>query len=115
MEWIRVEPTGDMTLRESVLTSIWSCITREFGQPPEERRQMTAVATLTGALSDRLTARRLQARMVKVVSQPGVRCATTAFRKERSQGLSGMQGNLHVPFLGGWAGAILPRLPGSRE
>ena len=30
---------------------------------------MTAVATLTGALSHRLTARRLQARMVKVVSQ----------------------------------------------
>ena len=101
MEWIRVEPPGDITLRESELTSIWSCITREFGQPPEERRQMTAVVTLTGALSDRRTARRLQARMVKVVSQPGVRRGTTAFRKERSQGLSGMQGNLHVPFLGG--------------
>src|SRR2546430_1562249 len=83
MEWIRVEPTGDITLRESVLTSIWPGITREFGQPPEERRQMTAVVTLTGALSDRLTARRLQARMVKVVSQPGVRRGTTAFRKER--------------------------------
>jgi len=49
----------------------------------EERKQMTAVVTLTGALSDRLTARRLQARMVKVVSQPGVRRGTTAFRKER--------------------------------
>ena len=83
MEGIRVEPTGDITMRESVLTSIWSGITREFGQPPEERRQMTAVVTLTGALSDRLTARRLQARMVKVVSQPGVRRGTTAFRKER--------------------------------
>ena len=72
---------------------------------------MTAVVTLTGALSDRLTARRLQARMVKVVSQPGVRRGTTAFRKERSQGLSGMQGNLHVPFLGGWVGAIPPGYP----
>ena len=111
MEWIRVEPPGDITLRESELTSIWSCITREFGQPPEERRQMTAVVTLTGALSDRRTARRLQARMVKVVSQPGVRRGTTAFRKERSQGLSGMQGNLHVPFLGGWVGAIPPGYP----
>ena len=99
MGWIGVAPTGDIALRESALTSIWSCITREFGQPPEERKQMTAVVTLTGALSDRLTARRLQARMVKVVTQPGVRCGTTAFRKERSQGLSGMQGNLHVPFL----------------
>ena len=68
MEWIGVAPTGNMTPRESALTSIWSCITREFGQPPEERRQMTAVATLTGALSRRMTVRGLQARMVKVVS-----------------------------------------------
>jgi hypothetical protein len=30
---------------------------------------MTAVATLTGALSNRMTVRGLQARMVKVVSQ----------------------------------------------
>jgi hypothetical protein len=35
----------------------------------------------------------------------------TAFHKGRWQGLSGMQGNLHVPFLGGWAGAILPGYP----
>ena len=27
------------------------------------------------------------------------------------RGLSGMQGNLHVPFLGGWAGAIPPGYP----
>jgi hypothetical protein len=70
MGWIGVEPMGDITLRESALTSIWSCITREFGQPPEERRQMTAVVTRTGALSHRRTVRGLQARMVKVVSQP---------------------------------------------
>jgi hypothetical protein len=68
MEWIGVAPTGNITPRESGLTSIWSCITREVGQPPEERRQMTAVATLTGALSRRMTVRGLQARMVKVVS-----------------------------------------------
>ena len=72
---------------------------------------MTAVATLTGALSHRMTVPGLQARMVKVESQPGVRRGTTAFRKERSQGLSGMQGNLHVPFLGGWVGAIPPGYP----
>ena len=30
---------------------------------------MTVVATLTGALSDRMTVRRLQARMVKVVPE----------------------------------------------
>ena len=46
MGWTGVEPMGDITLRESALTSIWSCITREFGQPPEERKQMTVVATL---------------------------------------------------------------------
>ena len=69
MGWIGVEPTGDITLRESALTSIWSGIPRELGQPPEERRQRTAVATLTGALSHRRTVRGLQARMVKVVSQ----------------------------------------------
>ena len=101
MEWIRVEPTGDITLRESVLTSIWSCITRDLGQPPKGRKQMTAVATLTGALSDRLTVRRLQARMVKVGPQPGVRRGTIAFRKERWQGLSCLKGNFHEQFLGG--------------
>ena len=68
MEWIGVAPTGNITPRESGQTSIWSCITRDLGEPPEERRQMTAVATLTGALSHRLTVRGLQARMVKVVS-----------------------------------------------
>ena len=72
---------------------------------------MTAVVTLTGALSHRMTVPGLQARMVKVGPQPGIRRGTTAFRKERSQGLSGMQGNLHVPFLGGWAGAIPPGYP----
>jgi hypothetical protein len=44
---------------------------------------MTAVATLTGALSHRMTVRRLQARMVKVGPQPGVRRGMTAFRTER--------------------------------
>ena len=69
MGWIGVAPTGNMTPRASGQTSIWSCITREFGQPREERKQMTAVATLTGALSHRMTVRGLQARMVKVVSR----------------------------------------------
>ena len=72
---------------------------------------MTAVATLTGALSDRLTVRRLQARMVKVGPQPGVRRGTIAFRKERLQGLSCLKGNFHEQFLGGWAGAIPPGYP----
>ena len=69
MGWIGVEHTRNITPRESALTSVWSCITREFGQPREERKQMTAVATLTGALSNRMTEWRLQARMVEVVPE----------------------------------------------
>ena len=57
---------------------------------------MTAVATLTGALSDRMTVRRLQTRMVKVAPR-----GTIAFRKERWQGLSCLKGNFHEQFLGG--------------
>src|SRR5256712_8820432 len=80
MGWIGVEPTRNMTPRTSGQTSIWSFITREPGQVLEERRQMTAVATLTGALSTgpvawhtidwyaaHRTVRRLQARIVKAV------------------------------------------------
>ena len=59
----------NITPRESELTSLWSFITRDLGQPLQERKQMTAVATLTGALSDRIPVRRLQVRMVKVVPQ----------------------------------------------
>ena len=84
MGWIGVERLRNITLRESALTSIWSCITREFGQPPQERRQMTAVATLTGALSRRMTVRGLQARMVKVVSQHI--CDVAALRSARGVG-----------------------------
>src|SRR5215471_3088300 len=43
------------------------------------------------------------------------RRGSTAFRKGRWQGLSGMQGNLHVPFLGGWVGAIPPGYPADEE
>src|SRR5256712_48461 len=80
MGWIGVEPARNITPCASEQTSIWSFITRDLGQPRKERRQMTAVATLTGALSDRPVAwhainwyavhrqvRRLQARMVKAV------------------------------------------------
>src|SRR5882672_6670098 len=70
----------NITPRASAQTSIWSCITRALGQPPAERRQRTAVPTLTGARSTgpeiwhtiawdavHRTVRRLQARMVKAV------------------------------------------------
>jgi hypothetical protein len=69
MGWIGVKLIRNITPRASELTSVWSCITRDLGQPLEERKQMTVVATLTGALSDRMPVRRLQARMVKVVPE----------------------------------------------
>ena len=41
---------GDITSRESRLTSIWCLVTRESDKPTEERKQMTA-AVKAGALS----------------------------------------------------------------
>jgi RNA-directed DNA polymerase len=80
MRWIGVERPRNITPRASGQTSIWSFVTRELGQLLEERRQMTAVTTLTGALSTgpgawhtidwyavHRTVRRLQARIVKAV------------------------------------------------
>jgi RNA-directed DNA polymerase len=80
MGWIGVERLRNITPRASGQTSIWSFITTELGQLLAERRQMTAVATLTGALSTgpvawhtidwyavHRTVRRLQARIVKAV------------------------------------------------
>ena len=43
MKWTAVEPSGNMTARESVLTSIGSFRTRPLGKPIEETEQMTAV------------------------------------------------------------------------
>ena len=62
---------------------------------------MTAVATLTGALSHRMTVPGAPSAYGEGGAR--VRRGSTAFRKGRWQGLSGMQGNLHVPFLGGCA------------
>ncbi len=43
------EPTDNIASRASGQTSTWSLITREFGEPLQQGRQMTAVATLAGA------------------------------------------------------------------
>jgi RNA-directed DNA polymerase len=64
--------------RESGLTSLWSFVTREFEQPTQEAKQMTAGATPAGAVSHdtgdwhaidwrsaHRIVRRLQARIVK--------------------------------------------------
>ena len=71
---------------------------------------MTAVATLTGAFSDRLTARRLQARMVKVVSRHYLMWQHRVPRGAlaRSERHAGKRARA---VLGGWAGAIPPGYP----
>jgi RNA-directed DNA polymerase len=78
MRRIGVAPTGKITPRASGLTSIWSFLTREPVLPTPETKQMTAVATRTGAVSHSKVdwdaidwqkvnqhVRRLQARIVK--------------------------------------------------
>src|SRR5712671_4532060 len=108
MGWIGVAPTGNITPRASGQTSIWSCITRELGQPLKERKQMTAVATLTGALSDRMTVWRLQARMVKVVPDTWHdRVPQGAFAR-----LELLEGKLSRAVLRGLDGSNPARLPG---
>ena len=76
--WIGVEPTGNITPRESGQTSIWSFITRELGKTTKGEKQMTASNNLAGASPHtkvnwdainwrkaNQTVRRLQARIVK--------------------------------------------------
>jgi hypothetical protein len=76
----------------------------------EETKQMTAGATPAGAVSHiavdwhaitrqkaHTIVRRLQARIVKA-TQAGINRGETASTIGRWQGLSGMQGNLHVSF-----------------
>jgi hypothetical protein len=80
MAWIDVEPSGNITSRESGQTSIRRYFfTREFGKPTKETEQMTAALT-AGAVSHTTlewhainwqaaheNVRRLQARIVKAV------------------------------------------------
>jgi hypothetical protein len=66
MRRIGVEPRGKITPRESGLTSIGCLVTRESAQLTQEAKQMTAVATRTGAAS-RCKASRQQMRIVKVM------------------------------------------------
>jgi len=70
---------NNITLRESVQTSIWSFITREPGKANKEKKQMTAVTTHAGAVSHDMKwhsidwwkahqiVNRLQARIVKAI------------------------------------------------
>jgi hypothetical protein len=78
MGWIGVGLQGDITPRESGQTSIGSFLTRLFGEPLQEGKQMTAYAERAGAPSGDTghwhainwavcyrEVRRLQARIVK--------------------------------------------------
>src|SRR3989442_6094764 len=101
MGWIGVEPMGNITPRESALTSVWSCITRDLGQPLKERRQMTAVGD-----TDWCTLRPddgVEAPSAYGEGRARARVGRdmTAFRKGRLQGLSCLKGNFHEQFLGG--------------
>jgi len=75
---------------------------------------MTAVATLTGALSHRITVQGLQARMVKVVSQ---RYSTWQHRVPQGAlaRLERHAGKLARAVLRGLGGSNPARLPGGRE
>ncbi len=64
MKWIEVESDDNSTSHESVLTSIGSSRTREFGQLIQEAKQMTAQA---GAASRGEPMRQPQARIVQVI------------------------------------------------
>jgi len=92
MRQIGVEPSGKVTLRESVLTSIRCLVTREFDEPMQEAKQMTAVFTLAGAASRR-KANRQQMSIVKVVLRN-----TTGLGKKPLRCLSGMRRKMPVPF-----------------
>ena len=54
--------------RESGQTSLWSFVTRAFGKPTKETKQMTA-GIPAGAVSAPLVAHRFQARIVKFTPQ----------------------------------------------
>ena len=70
----RVEPYGEITLRESGLTSLWCLRTRPSEQLAEETEQMTAVNLLVR--SPAYYARQPQTRIVQVV-----RLRPTGFRE----------------------------------
>jgi RNA-directed DNA polymerase len=80
MDWIRVEPMGNITLRESGQTSLWSWLTRELEEPTKEEKQMTVnkagAASLSGVDWQKIdwakahrNVRRLQARIVKAIQE----------------------------------------------
>ena len=75
---------------------------------------MTAVATLTGALSHRMTVPGLQTRMVQVMSQP-----VSTWQHRVPQGalarLERHAGKLARAVLRGLGGSNPARLPGGRE
>src|SRR5215471_21346625 len=109
MGWIGVEHAQHPSTRKRADFPCGSCITRDFGQPIQETKQLTAVATPAGAVSRNAVdwhaikwqkahsiVRRLQARIVKATRRIDRR--ETASITGRWQGLSGMQGNLHVSF-----------------
>ena len=136
MGWIGVELRGNITPRESEQTSIGSFFTRKLDQPTKETKQMTAEYN-AGAVSHTTNVRRLasayrkgdtggqmgQGESPATIAHPLFQwqslcretsdrnCCETAFREVRLKGLSGINGNISVPFLGGLGAAMPPGYP----
>jgi hypothetical protein len=75
---------------------------------------MTAVATLSGALSHRMTVRGLQARMVQGVSQHVLEWDYSVPQGALAR-LELLEGKLSRAVLRGLSGSNLARLPGDEE
>jgi RNA-directed DNA polymerase len=100
MERIPVEPSGNITGRESEQTSVWSSVTREFGEPIPETLPMTAEPS-AGAVAHEPAVwpainwlkvhrevRRLQARIVKATRE-GKRSKVKALQHLLTHSFSG--------------------------
>ena len=103
----------DITPRESGLTSVWSLITGELGEPPSRGNANDGQAR-TGwcALS----------RDERGVAASAYREGVTRFtrrtaspREGRLRGLSRVKGNFHARFLGGGAAAMPPCYPARND
>src|SRR5208283_3561620 len=88
---IRVEPSGEITLRESGLTSLWCLRTRPSEQLAWETEQMTAACLLVR--SPACYARQLQTSTCRWCA-----CAPPGSARDLERGLSGINRKVYVSF-----------------
>ena len=101
---IGVEPSGEITPRESGPTSLGCFVTREPGKPLRETEQMTAACLLVR--SPACSARQLQTSIVQVVHCP------TGFREGPCERLERHKRKGLRVVLRGLGSSNAPRLPG---